>query len=36
VQKLRIIIINNAIPNNVLCRTIKAHYKDKKKGMASK
>jgi hypothetical protein len=31
VQKLRTIIIDNAAPNNVLCRTIEAHYKDKEK-----
>jgi hypothetical protein len=31
VQKLRVIIANNATSNNVLCRTIKAHYKDKER-----
>jgi hypothetical protein len=29
VQKLGAIITDNAALNNVLCRTIKAHYKDK-------
>jgi hypothetical protein len=29
VQKLGIIIANNAALNNVLCRTIEAYYKDK-------
>jgi hypothetical protein len=31
VQKLGTIITDNAAPNNVLCRTIEAHYKDKEK-----
>jgi hypothetical protein len=30
VQKFRAIIADNAAPNNVLCCTIEAHYKDKK------
>jgi hypothetical protein len=30
VQKLGAIIANNAVLNNVLCRTIEAHYKNKK------
>jgi len=29
VHKLRAIIVNNVALNNVLCRTIEAHYKDK-------
>jgi hypothetical protein len=29
VQKFRAIIADNAVLNNVLCRTIEAHYKDK-------
>jgi hypothetical protein len=29
VKKLKAIITNNAFLNNVLCRTIKAYYKDK-------
>ncbi len=28
-QKLGAIIVDNVAPNNVLCRTIEAHYKDK-------
>jgi hypothetical protein len=30
VQKFGIIITDNAAPNNVFCRTIETHYKDKK------
>jgi hypothetical protein len=30
VQKLETIITDNVTPNNVLCRTIEAHYKNKK------
>jgi hypothetical protein len=30
VQKLEIIIINNATPNNVFYRTIEIYYKNKK------
>ena len=31
VQKFGVIIADNVALNNVLCRTIEAHYKDKKR-----